>query len=139
MSPSAKTSVGEALVEYLVLVLPVAIYVGLESYHKHEFAYFYESPEWAIATVFLQFQGAYLFIKHSTKRRAGKLSEWRVTLLSLVALMIVVASAMNALDSMHEESKEKVAFRAALFFFTTIQFLVLVAASKYNNQHSRPG
>ena len=103
MSPAAKASLGEALVEYLILVLPVAFYVALESYHMQDFDHFYKSPEWSIATVFLQFQGTYLFIKH-LRSRAERLSESRLVLLGLLSLTIVVASAMNALDSMQAES-----------------------------------
>jgi hypothetical protein len=138
LTPSAKASLGEALVEYLVLVLPVAFYVGLESYHRQEPSFFYSSPEWAIATIFLQFQGAYLFIKHS-RRNIGKISEPRVTLLTLMALTVVVASAMNALESMHVESFGKILFRLVLFLLTTVLFLTLVASSKYKNGGNKVG
>lgn len=131
MSPSAKASLGEALVEYLILVLPVAFFVALESYHEQDYDHFYKSPEWSIATIFLQFQGTYLFIKH-LKLRPVKLSEWRLALLALLSLTVVVASAMNALDSMFAESMGKISFRMVLFLLTTLQFHCLVASSKYN-------
>lgn len=138
MSPQARRAIGQAVMEYLVLVLPVAFYVGLEAYHKHDFEFFYQSPEWAIATIFLQFQGVYLFIKHS-RQGDQRLSEVSVTLLALLALSIVVGSAMNALDSMHVESAGKIVFRLTLFGITSLQFLILVASSKYSNGHNHHG
>jgi peptidoglycan/LPS O-acetylase OafA/YrhL len=138
LSPNAKSSVAEALLEYLVLVLPVAFYVCLEAYHKHDFDFFYRSAEWAIATIFLMFQGSYLFVKHSISHER-RLSETRVALLALLALTVVVTSAMNALDSMHAESDGKVVFRMVLFTVTSLLFLVLVASSKYKNGHIKHG
>lgn len=137
MSPSARVALVEAMLEYLILVLPVAFYVGLESYHRHDLSYFQCSPEWAIATVFLQFQGLYLFITQSKSR--ATLSEARVGLLALLALTVVVASAMNALDSMHAESDGKIVFRILLFTLTSCLFLTLVASSKYKRKQLKHG
>lgn len=135
MGVSAREAFGEALLEYLVLVAPVAFYVALEAYHKQELHFFFNSPEWAIATIFLQFQGLYLYVTRSRKR--GALSESRVGILVIVALSVVVASAMNALESMHEETDGKLRLRGILFGASSILFLLFVAASKFTKMHSK--
>jgi hypothetical protein len=134
MSSKANRALRHALVEYLVLVLPVAFYVGLESYHRLDWLYFFQSPEWAIATIFLQFQGSRLFFKYC-RQDGRRLSEARVVLLALAALSIVVISSMNALSSMHAETAGKIAVRIALFFVTSVEFLLLVAAAAYQSKH----
>src|SRR5215510_6978040 len=44
-----------ACYEYLLITLPVALYVVLEAIHKGDATFCLWSPEWAIATIFLAF------------------------------------------------------------------------------------
>lgn len=138
MSPIARRSIAEAFLEYLITVLPVAFYVCLEAYHKQEARFICQSAEWAIATIFLMFQGAHLFIRHSISSERS-VSITRATLLALLALTVVVVSAMNALDSMHNETDGKIAFRVILFAVTSFVFLILVSSSKYKNGSNKHG
>lgn len=117
------------------MVLPVVVYVALESYHKHDLRFFYKSPEWAIATIFLFFQGVYLYVRHS-RERGRRLSESKLVIIALVLFVGALVSGMNALDSMHLETEGKIKFRLVLFLLASVLFLLLVASSKYkSNEH----
>jgi hypothetical protein len=61
ISPVARSALLMALYEYLLIIAPVGIYVFLEGLHRDDPAFYWVSPEWAIATIFLSFQAISLY------------------------------------------------------------------------------
>lgn len=116
--------------EYVLIVIPIAIYVTLEAAHK-DVKHFIKSPEWAIASIFLCFQAIALYYKHM----AGSPRRINIEFLGFLLLFIVVitvASAINAYVSLEEieNTKGKVLLRLVLLTISSTCFFVLVLASK---------
>jgi hypothetical protein len=130
MSQQAVNAFGSAFAEYLLLIVPVGTYVGLEAYHKHEIHYFLISPEWAIANIFLQFQAVFMFVM-SRSFSSSKLSKPKITILCVIGLVGILFSAFNALDSMHENTEGLIIFRAWQFVIASLLFILLTASSRY--------
>lgn len=129
-TPTGQKAILEALSEYLLITLPVAFYVVLEAIHKDFIWYCLLSPEWAIATVFLCFQGPYLYTKNI--RKAGrKLADVAVRLAAMTTLAMVVIAAINAYASLdHPGDPLLLAIRLGLFVGASLTFFTLVAGSK---------
>jgi hypothetical protein len=116
--------------EYLLILLPVAIYVGIESMHRG-FFHFIRSPEWAIASIFLSFQGTALYFRHlNFSDRKPNFDFLGVLLLGVIA--ITITSTLNAyasLDDLHN-TDGKVVLRLGLLLLSSVAFFILVFASK---------
>lgn len=116
--------------EFLLILLPVAIYVTLESMHKQP-GYFFRSPEWAIASIFLSFQGTALYIRH-LETPHKRINFDFLGLLLLGVITITVTATLNAYASLDliENTNGKVALRIALLLLSSLVFFILVLASK---------
>jgi hypothetical protein len=119
--------------EYLVIFLPVAFYVGLESQHKGAY-YFIKSPEWAIVSIFLGFQSVFLYFRYlGTSGKKPNFDFLGILILALVTITIVAT--LNAYASLDEiyNTMGKVILRLALLTISSISFFLLVFASKSEN------
>jgi hypothetical protein len=76
-------------IEYLLITLPIIIYVTLEAIHQGDAVYLLQSPEWSIATIFLSCQTVRLFLE-GLERDRGRLVG--VVLVVALVVLIVVAS-----------------------------------------------
>lgn len=122
-----------AIFEYLVIFLPVAFYVGLESMHKGSW-YFYKSPEWSIVSIFLGFQAFFIYFRHlNISDRKPDFNFLGILILGLV--VITFASALNAYVSLDEQhnTNGKIILRLFLLLISSIGFFLLVFASKIEN------
>jgi hypothetical protein len=135
MTKEFKDGLLYAFYEYLLIISPVGIYVGLEALHKNSFAYFFASPEWSIATIFLSAVGILNF--HNEIESAGKkLKHSYLGILIISNVLIIVVSVLNAYLSMESPpnrdapSKSITILRQILFLFTTVLFFIAVAGSK---------
>ena len=118
-----------ALFEYLMIVVPVGLYVGMEAFHHHHWRLMIESPEWAIATIFLSFQGAVLYVKHL--RKSGRdLSETSLWLLAFAVLVVMLAAVVNAYDDLETVTRHSLLFRIVLFCITSGTFLLMVGGAQ---------
>jgi hypothetical protein len=129
--PSALLS---AAYEYLLIVVPVGLYVALEATRKDRLAIFWTSPEWAIATVFLLFQGLTLYIRHLS-RTGVRLSATKIGLLGLFSLIGTTTTLINAYRSLDEHDNTAVAIFIRLIFFVVVScafFLFVAAAHLYS-------
>lgn len=134
-SSSAKVidALSTALYEFILLTLPVALYVALEAYVKEDWSYFYSSPEWAIATIFLSVQAVFLYFKDLL--RTGRRTNLRALggLVFYTVIVVVVAS-INALESLRDHgvgSSLALSLRLSLFLISAIVFFMLVASGRY--------
>jgi len=122
-----------ALYEYALVILPVFIYVSLEALHKG-MEHLVTSPEWAIASIFLCFQSASLYLKgllHTGKKINGVF----IGLLYMIVLLIIVSAVLNANMAMEESGNSVLSIGIRLFLITvsTIIFFILVCSSKISN------
>ena len=118
-----------ACYEYLLITLPVALYVVLEAIHKADATFCLWSPEWAIATIFLAFQGHALYRRHLA-RTGRKLSDPMLGLFGMATLVVTVLAAINAYASLHENTIPAAAFRLLLFGLASATFVSMVSGAK---------
>ena len=123
-----KAAVG-AIYEYFLVTLPVAIYVSLEALEKSSPSYCWSSPEWAIATIFLCFQGLSLYGRElqKTKRR---LSVATIGIFTMGAMLLIIVASINAYQSSHDNGIWAMRIRVALFAFASFGFLLFVTSAR---------
>jgi hypothetical protein len=136
ISPQASRCVTSALFEYLMIVLPVGIYVVMEAFHHDHWELVIESPEWAIATIFLSFHGAVLYVQ-SLKKSGRKLSEGVLLLAAMAVLVVIIAAIVNAYDDLDSVTRRSVLFRTVLFAIASVAFLAMVSGAKFVAIHSQ--
>jgi hypothetical protein len=117
-----------ALYEYMLVTLPVGMYVLMEAVHKHDLLYLARSPEWSIATIFLSFQGASLYQKELKKMGRG-ISETVSGLFGLAALCVTVTASIVAFLSMHADSAMLLFVRLFLFVLSSLAFILMVGGA----------
>lgn len=120
-----------ACYEYLLITIPVGLYIGLEAIHEHHWILLVHSPEWAVATIFLLFQGVSLYIRHLSSAGA-RISPVSIGLLALISLTIIAFTVINAYTSLdpQQNTKPAIIFRLGLFVITSLGFLLMVAGAK---------
>ena len=136
----AGLAIRTAFYEYLLITIPVGLYIGLEAKHEHNWALLVHSPEWAVATIFLLFQGVYLYVRHMTGAGA-KISPVSMGLLALVGLTLIAFTVINAYTSLDpvENTTGAIIFRLGLFITTSGGFIVMVAgANLYHLKKETP-
>lgn len=131
--PQNKTGLAilTAFYEYLLITIPVGLYIGLEAIHEHHWILLVHSPEWAVATIFLLFQGVSLYIRHLSSAGA-RISPVSIGLLALISLTIIAFTVINAYTSLdpQQNTKPAIIFRLGLFVITSLGFLLMVAGAK---------
>ncbi len=128
-SPHMKQAALSALYEYILITLPVAMYVGVEAHYRDHYGHLVASPEWAIATIFLTFQAANLYQAHLHKTLRRVSDTW-LGLVWLAATLLIFLASINAYKSMETNSGGAIAFRLFLFILSSLGFLFLVTAAK---------
>lgn len=120
-----------AFYEYLLITIPVGLYIGLEAIHEQHWILLVHSPEWAVATIFLLFQGVSLYIRHLSSAGA-RISPVSIGLLALISLTIIAFTVINAYTSLdpQQNTKPAIIFRLGLFVITSLGFLLMVAGAK---------
>lgn len=120
-----------AVYEYLIITLPVAIYVFLDAYNKNDWPYLYKSPEWAIATIFLSFISLSRYLASIGKSRKP-VFEPVIGIIGIIILLIIIASTLNAKISteLKPDSYAAIFFRLVLFTIATIIFFILMTGTR---------
>lgn len=130
--PFTKTNqaVLSACYEYLLVTVPVGLYIALEAKHEREVSLFVTSPEWAMATIFLLFQGISLYFRHLTSTGA-RVSAINLSLLSLISLVVMTVTVVNAYTSLSEaeNSGGSIGVRVLMFVVVSAAFLILVSGA----------
>ena len=128
ISARGRQALIQAGYEYLMVTTPVGVYVGLESYHHHDVTFIWKSPEWAIAVVFLLFQGSSLYRRNL--RKAGRsLAEGLFDVFTIVAVVLTIVAVLNVLSSFEGNSTGTILFRAITFALVSAGFVLLVGGS----------
>jgi hypothetical protein len=119
-----------AFYEYLLITVPVGLYIGLEAFHHHSWSLVIRSPEWSMATIFLLFQGLSLYVRHLTGAGA-RVSGVSIGLLALISLLITAFTLVNAYTSLDPEhnTNSAIGFRLGLFVITSLGFLIMVSGA----------
>ena len=119
-----------ALYEYLLITIPVGLYIGLEAVHS-DWKILVSSPEWSVATIFLLFQGLTLYVRHLGGTGA-RVSGVKIGVLALLSLVIAVFTVINIYKSLEEghNTTAAVIFRLGLFLITSAGFMVMVSGAK---------
>jgi hypothetical protein len=127
------------LYEYLLIVLPVALYVLLESRgHPRVLCAMLASPEWNMATILLGFQGESIYRTH-LERQTRSLPTPIIGLIMLFVLVIVVLAANNIPFALSGTSRTASMLTWVLFLLTTIAFLLFITGAHFVTAHSSEG
>jgi len=122
-----------AVYEYLIVIMPVGIYVFLEASDDKGWNYLYCSPEWAIATIFLSFISLSQYIA-SIGKSGKQVIEPIIGIISIIILLIIVASTLNAKISIDvgsgKDSDAAIYCRIILFTMATIIFFIFMTGTK---------
>lgn len=118
-----------AVYEYLIISLPVGIYVILECLHQNDWTRFVTSPEWSIVTIFLAFISLSRYV--STIKKAGTtVFEPIIGIMSVVILLVIICAILNAKASIDKESYQAIYFRIFLFSITTVFFFIFMTGTQ---------
>jgi hypothetical protein len=121
-----KKNFWKAFYEYLLIMLPISIYVLLEANHKYSISYFFTSPEWAVGTIFLVFTSTFTYYKDVIKDKDKLVNEHLLNLYPLIGIITTVLATLNAHWSMSGETNWLIFGRILLLIFSTIFFFLLM-------------
>jgi protein-S-isoprenylcysteine O-methyltransferase Ste14 len=117
-----------SLYEYLLITLPVGIYVWLEAEHKHDYTYLVKTPEWAIATIFLLFVGLNKY-QHVIKKSGRQFFEPIINIIAIAALVLIILAILNARSSLDIETDGKIIARIIYFIIASLFFFMCMIAN----------
>ena len=140
-----RMSTAIAFYEYLLIILPVGLYVLLEAWQRPDcltniqspdWTLLYQSPEWSIATIFIAFNSFSILSK--TLQELNLRPTPFVRIIALVGILIIAFALLNADHSMHLDNNGKRdgnitfnwASRLILFIIISIIFFFIVSFSK---------
>lgn len=119
--------------EYIVLVLPVAIYAVLEVTGHKPWHHFLTTPEWSIATIFIAIQNVKSQFQMSRHDVDGGFPTLVVILMFSISLAAIVNAFMNLQSG---PSLGNVGLMWVLYVAATLFFLFIAGAAKYREEHS---
>lgn len=120
-----------ALSEYLLIALPVFLFVSLEAAHHHRMSWLWMSPEWSIATIFIVFRQ--LFLHYLLLHRSGRaLNEPVLVLYFLGALLAITGALFNTWYSLGTNGPWAVAIRLILLVASSMMFLIFVGGAYFH-------
>lgn len=125
LSSEFKEGLWEAFYEYLIIIVPIGIYVFFEAHHRGELYYFYKSPEWDIATIFLAFIGINKYSSEIIPIRK-KFSKPIFGIFQITVLLIIISAIYNTKISIEAETSAAIFFRITLFSITSIIFFIFI-------------
>lgn len=117
------------ILEYLAVVLPIGIYLIIESLHAGNVSPLTSSPEWNIGTVFLVVQGQLLY-RENLEESGRRVSSTKSGIASLLALVVIVLAIANAQMGLEADSNALVVCRWLLLVFSSGLFFVYVSGSR---------
>lgn len=129
ITPEFKKALLFAFFEYIIVLLPIAIYVYLESVHKQDPRFFFKSPEWAIGIIFLSFISVNKYVQTCYKNSQKALQE-SLNIYSLLNIIIIVFATLNTVWSIEGGTKTLLICRVFLFVFASLIFFVFMVNSK---------
>lgn len=132
-TPSLRSAVLSTLLEYLLVVTPVAVYVWIVALSTAEGPHAIgRSPEWNIATIFVSFQAVYSILKDMNRaKRVASLPFVGLALLSLV--LVTIAAVKNIELSIPTARMNAVMWMWIELIAISLLFLLFVTGSRLNS------
>lgn len=120
-----------AVYEYVLVVMPVALYVFLHSLHAESLSYTLTySADWNIATIFLAAQGQSLYrFEAENKRRHNSRSA--SGLFTLSAILLIVLAASNIQIGLSHPSYITALCMWVLFVISSVAFLLMITGARF--------
>lgn len=127
------SALSHSLWEYLLIVLPIVIYISIEATHKG-WKYFFTSPEWSIGSIFLSVQ-AISILFFDLKKSGKNISENTIYRFCIIAAIITIFATINTYSSINkaDDTIYLISIRWILFTITSFSFIILVSAGKISN------
>lgn len=116
--------------EYIIITLPIAIYVTLEAISDQKAAFLYRSPEWSIATVFLIVQTIRMYLEEMH----GSVGRSFSYILMLILTVVTLAAGVNiyvSLGDVQNQATATVAVKWVLFVIASLLFIYIAGAAIY--------
>lgn len=118
--------------EFLLIIVPVGVYVCIEAVHKNDIWYFFMSPEWSIASIFLAFQGVALYVKYLNKSNK-KLNFPVIGFMVLISVIATIIATINISVSLNFNGSDAIIVRTIQFILTSILFVSLVSGALFSS------
>lgn len=129
--PTAGQWLPVVLVEFMIIVLPVAFYISAEAFVKSDSSWLFRSPEWSIASIFLCFQGLKFYKELGPSRAIETLMSLLFLIFVVFTLYIVIAE-LNGLDKKWAQPQAiNCVLKFLLFAIATFAFATLVGTATY--------
>jgi hypothetical protein len=119
-----------AAYEYLLVVVPVGLYVFVHGLHEKSLTVACaNSPEWNIASIFLLMHGQFLYHVYleSTGRRIARAA---MGIIALFSILGVVLAASNIQLALQEPSRRIALSMWLLFALSSLVFVALVVSGR---------
>lgn len=123
--------------EYIIITLPILIYVCIEAVHDDNAAFLYRSPEWSIATVFLILQT----IRMYSEEMHGSFGRSFSFLLMLLLTAVNLAAGVNIYISLGngQQAMVTIAVKWLLFIVVSLLFVYIAGAAIYEAERQAGG
>lgn len=116
--------------EYAVILAPIALYVFLEANnYKHDWHFFFTSPEWSIGTIFLSTISVHTYLQKSWQKQSRNVDDV-LKIYSLGSLIVIVLATLNAEWSLNFETQKLIYCRWLLFLISSTIFIIFMTNSK---------
>jgi hypothetical protein len=125
------------VIEYLLITLPIIIYITLEAIHQKSAAYLLQSPEWSIATIFLSFQTVRLFLEGMERDRGRLICVALVTLLVLLVTAASINTYMGLESGLDAQSWTLLVTKWVLLAAATLFFVYFAGAAIWAQEAHR--
>ena len=117
-------------IEYFLLVLPILIYVSLESLHHRDAWYLFRSPEWSIATIFIVIQTIRIHLESIGDNWNRSFTILMIILLGVIAL----AAGINiyiGLGDVNTPSTGTMITKWVLYLISSLLFVYVAGAGVF--------
>jgi hypothetical protein len=119
--------------EYIIITLPILIYICLEAIRRDDAAFLYRSPEWSIATIFLIIQTIRMYLE-AMHGSVGRAFSYLLVLVLTVATLAAGVNIYVALDDVKKQTTLTVAVKWSLFCAASSLFVIIAGAAIYDGE-----
>lgn len=128
ISKSSYYALLKSLYEYVIITLPIGLYVTIEAIHKKSLKYLITSPEWGIAIIFLIYIGITDYIS-SARKSKEIVNEISIKILNLIRLIGIIASLMLTHYSVNSDTITLKFIRIIVLIFCSFGFIFLMTGA----------
>jgi hypothetical protein len=121
------------LVEYLFLILPIAVYCAIEAIVHGSISYFFRSPEWSVGTIFSVIQTTRIHIDQFSEGHDKTFTALLLMLLGIIALSAGI-NIYIGLENIEFQTFLTRITKWSLFFISTLLFVIFAGAGIYEEE-----